>query len=90
MRRGDVPPPDVTALADQVNAHMARGGFARIGRVELGPEGTLPNAELATRIVLADVEHWAYLEGAGRRVPRATWAHLTEQLRRLLSYVGED
>jgi hypothetical protein len=85
-----VPPPDVTALRDQLEDHLARGGFVRVGRVDLGPEGSLPDAELAARIVLADADHWAYLERVpGRRVTRATWWHLAEQMRRLLAYARE-
>lgn len=85
-----MPPPVVTVLCDQVAEHLARGGFAGVGPVDLGPEGRLPDAELAARIVLADVDHWAYLEQAQRRrVKRATWEHLAEQLRRLLAYAAE-
>ena len=55
--------------------------------MDLGPEGSLPDAEVAARIVLADVDHWAFLDRVRhRRVPRAVWAHLAEQLRRLLGY----
>jgi hypothetical protein len=36
-------------------------------------------------VVLADVDHWSYLERARRRrVAAAQWEHLAEQLRRLL------
>jgi hypothetical protein len=84
-----VPPPDVTALCDQLEAHVARGRLRGLGPVDLGPEGSLPDAELAARIVLADIGHWGYMERVrGRRVTRATWAHLAEQVRRLLGYGG--
>lgn len=80
-----MPPPDVSALADQVAEQLAAGAFAEVGQLDLGPEGSL-EAALAARVALADLEHWTYLERARRRVPRAQWAHLAEQLRRLLWY----
>lgn len=82
-----MPPPEVTALVDQLGAHLSHGDLSGIGRVDLGPEGALPDADLAARIVLADVDHWTYIEQVRRRrVPRARWAHLAEQMRRLLWY----
>jgi hypothetical protein len=83
-----VPPPEVTALADQVKAHLARGGFAGLGGVELGPAGSLPDAELAARIVLAEVDHRSHLERPDDRVSRARWAHVAGQLRQLLRSAG--
>lgn len=84
-RRRSGAPPTVTALADRLGEDLARGRLARVGPVDLGPEGFLPDAELAARVVLADVDHRAYMERAGRRASRVTWEHLAEQLRRLLA-----
>jgi hypothetical protein len=80
---------EVTALADQLASHLASGAFATVGAVDLGPEGRLESAELAARVVLADVDHWAYVDRARHpRVPNARWDHLAEQLKRLLGYAG--
>jgi hypothetical protein len=79
-----VPPVDVVAFAERLAAYLERGRFAGIGRVDLGPEGQLPDAELAVQIALADVDHCAFLEGRGLRVTRGDWDDLAGQLRRLL------
>ena len=85
-----MPPPEVTLLVDQLRAQLDAGRLARRGRVDLGPEGSL-EAELAARIVLADIDHWSFMERTRRqRVSRAQWGHLTEQLRRLLRYAKAD
>lgn len=63
-----MPPADVTALTDQIDAHLSDGGLASVGWVDLGPEGSLPDAEVAARIVLANLDHWTYVEQVrGRR-----------------------
>lgn len=83
-----LPPPEVTAFADQLEAALTGRALAGVGRVDLGPEGSLPDAELAARAVLADLDHLAYLQRTGVRVRRAEWDHLAEQLRRLLGYAA--
>jgi hypothetical protein len=85
-----VPPPEVTFLVDQLRAELDAGRFARHGRIDLGPEGSL-EAELAARIVLADIDHWSFMERTRRqRVSRAQWGHLSEQLQRLLWYANAE
>jgi len=47
-----VPPHDVTTLAERLGSELADGALAGVGTIELGPEGRLPDAEQAARIVL--------------------------------------
>jgi len=64
-----VPPPSVIALADEVRARLAQGNLAGRGPIELVPNGGLLDAELAARVVLADVAHCTqrgWEESAGR------------------------
>ena len=53
---------DLTALADQLHTQLTHGDFAGRGPVELGPGAHFPDAALAARIVLADVEHCRWLD----------------------------
>jgi PAS domain-containing protein len=71
-----MPPPEVTALADQVRAHLTQGDLAGLGPVELPPDGVLPDAARAARIVLADVAHRL-------RRDRGRWHDLARQLHAL-------
>jgi len=75
-----MPPLDVIALADQVGAHLARGDLAGLGPVELPPAG-LFDAEVAARIVLADVAHCTLLEPEyDHQALAARWWAIAEQL----------
>ena len=73
--------PAVIALADQVRRHVQRGAFRRLGPLELPPDGFPLEAEAAALVVLADVEHRDWEEGAGYPVPPAVWEGLAAQLR---------
>jgi hypothetical protein len=80
-----VPPPLVTALGDQVRTHLASGGLDGRGPTDFGADGTIDDAARAARIVLADLDHWRYLEARpDSAVDRATWDRLAEQLRVVL------
>ncbi len=83
-----MPPSDVLALADGVRARLARGDLRGAGPVDLGPDGVFADAELAARVLLADVEHCAWEERALDGVATAErWAELAEALRRLQAAV---
>jgi hypothetical protein len=60
-----MPPPEVIALADEVRAHLDRSDLVRLGPIELPHGGGLLDAELAARIVLADVAHCTSLGRSG-------------------------
>ena len=75
-----MPPPAVIALADEVRARLAQGNLAGRGPIELVPNGGLLDAELAARVVLADVAHCTQ---RGREESAPCWAELTAQLRSL-------
>jgi hypothetical protein len=73
----------VTALADQVRAHLEAGQFSGLDPVAFGLDDAGGDAAHAARIVLADVQHCAQLEEHGRAVPAERWDDLADQLRGL-------
>ncbi len=87
-----MPTPEVIAVADQVSAHLDQGDLAGLGPVDLGPSGGIhPDAELAARVVLADVGHCVWREQQDAdSVPAEEWAELAEQLRRVLRVLVPD
>jgi hypothetical protein len=84
-----MPPPEVIALADEVRAHLNGGALAGLGPIALvHAGGILPDAELAARIVLADVAHCsasgadvAHCSALGQEASARCWAQLAAQLR---------
>jgi PAS domain S-box-containing protein len=77
-----MPTPEVTALADQLRAHLENGDLASLGAVELAPDGTRGDAETLARIVLADVAHRQQVaDQLGRSPVGAGWDDLAVQLR---------
>ena len=68
-----MPPPAVIALADEVRARLDRGDLVGLGPIELPHSGGGQlDAELAARVVLADVAHCTqrgWEESAGRYPP---------------------
>jgi hypothetical protein len=77
--------PDLVALVDQLEA-LLRAGMLDGRPVEFGPGEAFADAALAARIVLADVDHWSYLERErGEPVPAPTTVLLGAQVRRLLA-----
>jgi len=76
-----MPPPAVIALADEVRARLDRGDLVGLGPIEFPHSGGGQlDAELAARVVLADVAHCTQ---RGREESAPCWAELTAQLRSL-------
>ena len=75
---------EVLPLVSELRTRLERGELARRGRVELPSWRTLVDAELAARVVLADVDHLNYLaEHRKRPVSAACWAAAAAELRHL-------
>ena len=75
---------EVLPLVGEFRTRLERGELARRGRVELPSWRTLVDAELATRVVLADVDHLNYLaEHRKRPVSAARWEAAVAELRHL-------
>ena len=75
---------EVLPLVAELRTRLERGELARRGRVELPSWRTLVDAEVATRVVLADVDHLHYLsEHRKRPVSAARWELAVAELRHL-------
>jgi len=82
-----MPPADVIALHDKIQAGLENRDFAGLGPIAVGGGASLPDAELVARILLADVEHWAEREHWDHQVSPARWDRLAEDLRAFLREV---
>jgi len=81
-----MPPAEVIALMDEIHARVEHGEFVGLGPIAVEGGKFLPDAEVAARILLADVEHWTEFEQRGP-VSLAKWNHLAAQLRVFLHEV---
>jgi PAS domain S-box-containing protein len=81
-----MPPAKVIALTDEILARIEYGEFAGLGPIAVGDGMFLPDAEVAARILLADVDHRTGLESWDHVRP-LQWNHLAKQLRDFLSEV---
>jgi PAS domain S-box-containing protein len=81
-----MPPGEVIALTDEIQARLEQGEFAGLGPIAVEGGMFLPDAEVVARILLADVEDWAERESWDHVSP-PQWNHLTVQLRDFLHEV---
>jgi len=74
-----MPPAEIIAHTDEIHARLEHGEFAGLGPIAVEGGKFLPDAEVAARILLADVEHWTELEQRDQ-ASLAPWGHLAAQL----------
>ena len=81
---------DLTAWIEELRGRLDRGELAGLGPVEVGPGQVLPSAELAAKIMLADLDHYDDLPLQQQRHPLAVARRrlLLEDLRRLKQQIG--
>jgi PAS domain S-box-containing protein len=76
-----MPTPEIVARAELVRAHLERGELAGLGPVLVRPNTSFVDAELAARVVLADVDHRADAERRWRPPGRPIrWDDLVTEL----------
>jgi hypothetical protein len=82
----------LNVLAEQLDEAYRRGAFRDLGPIPvIGTLGSL-DAELASKMVLADIDHlrhWEAMESAGTSMDGRR-EHLANDIRQLLSYVASD